>query len=42
MLIVTNHSAYNYAWTILHAALIVDSRNAVKDVSSLRGTFVRA
>ena len=42
VLIVTDHSAYNWAWIAQHASLIVDTRNAMKDVVSPRGTIVRA
>ncbi len=37
MLIVTDHSAYDWAWIAQHAPLIVDTRNAMKNVSSPRG-----
>ena len=42
VLIVTDHSAYNWPWIAEHAPLIVDTRNAMKDVNSPRGTIVRA
>jgi UDP-N-acetyl-D-glucosamine dehydrogenase len=42
VLIVTDHSAYNYEWIAQHAPLIVDTRNAMKDVRSSCGTIVRA
>jgi UDP-N-acetyl-D-glucosamine dehydrogenase len=42
VLIVTDHSAYNYAWIAEHASLIVDTRNAMKGVTSSCGIIVRA
>jgi UDP-N-acetyl-D-glucosamine dehydrogenase len=42
VLIVTDHSAYNYEWIAQHAPLIVDTRNAMKDVTSSRGIIVQA
>jgi UDP-N-acetyl-D-glucosamine dehydrogenase len=42
VLIVTDHSAYNYEWIAQHASLIVDTRNAMKDVTSTRGIIVQA
>ena len=42
VLIVTDHSAYDWAWIAEHAPLIVDTRNAMKNVSSPRGRIVRA
>jgi UDP-N-acetyl-D-glucosamine dehydrogenase len=42
VLIVTDHSAYNWTWIAQHARLIVDTRNATRDVISPRGTIVRA
>src|SRR5262249_34480020 len=42
IVIVTDHSAYNWSWIAQHAPLIVDTRNALKDVSSPGGSIVRA
>jgi UDP-N-acetyl-D-glucosamine dehydrogenase len=42
VLIVTDHSAYNYEWIAQHAPLIVDTRNAMKGVSSSYGIIVQA
>ena len=39
VLLVTNHSAYDYAWIHRHASLIVDTRNAFR---GFRGKVVRA
>ncbi len=40
--IVTDHSAYDYAWIVKHARLVVDTRNACRDVKSGREKIVRA
>jgi UDP-N-acetyl-D-glucosamine dehydrogenase len=42
VLVVTDHSAYDWAWIARHAALIVDTRNATRDVTDPRATIVRA
>jgi UDP-N-acetyl-D-glucosamine dehydrogenase len=42
VLIVTDHSAYDWTWIGQHAPLIVDTRNAMKHVTSPRGRIVRA
>jgi len=42
VLIVTDHSAYNWSWIAQHAPLIVDTRNAMRGVISPVGTIVRA
>ncbi len=42
MLIVTDHSAYDWAWIAQHASLIVDTRNAMKNVIAPRATIVSA
>jgi UDP-N-acetyl-D-glucosamine dehydrogenase len=42
VLIVTDHSAYDWAWIARHAALIVDTRNATRNVNNPRATIVRA
>jgi UDP-N-acetyl-D-glucosamine dehydrogenase len=42
VLIVTDHSAYNWTWIAEHASLIVDTRNAMRGVIAPRGTIVRA
>ncbi len=40
--IVTDHSAYDYAWIVKHAPLVVDTRNACRDVPAGRGKVVKA
>jgi UDP-N-acetyl-D-glucosamine dehydrogenase len=42
ILIVTDHSAYDWAWIARHADLVVDTRNAMKDVVDPHCTVVRA
>lgn len=42
ILISTDHSAYDWTWIARHARLIVDSRNALRDVAESRARIVRA
>ncbi|MGO9466301.1 MAG: nucleotide sugar dehydrogenase [Isosphaeraceae bacterium] len=42
VLIVTDHSAYNWSWIAEHSLLIVDTRNAMKDVIAPAATIIRA
>jgi UDP-N-acetyl-D-glucosamine dehydrogenase len=42
VLIVTDHSAYDWNWIAQHSPLIVDTRNATKNVIAPRATIVRA
>ncbi len=42
VLIVTDHSAYDWAWVVEHAPLVVDTRNATRHVAGHRGRIVRA
>jgi UDP-N-acetyl-D-glucosamine dehydrogenase len=42
VLIATDHSAYDYAWIVEHAPLVVDTRNATRDVKSGREKIVKA
>jgi UDP-N-acetyl-D-glucosamine dehydrogenase len=42
VLIVTDHSAYNWPWIAEHAPLIVDTRNALRDLNVPHGKIVRA
>jgi UDP-N-acetyl-D-glucosamine dehydrogenase len=41
VLIATDHSAYNYEWIVKHARLVIDTRNACRDVED-RARIVRA
>jgi UDP-N-acetyl-D-glucosamine dehydrogenase len=38
----TDHSSYDYAWIVKHARLVVDTRNACRDVKSGREKIVKA
>ena len=42
VLIVTDHSAYDYEWIVRHAALVVDTRNACARVRDHRERIVQA
>jgi UDP-N-acetyl-D-glucosamine dehydrogenase len=40
--IVTDHSAYDYAWIVKHAPLVIDTRNACRDVPAGRDKVIKA
>jgi UDP-N-acetyl-D-glucosamine dehydrogenase len=40
--IVTDHTAYDYAWIVEHSNLVVDTRNATKKVKKFKGRIVKA
>ncbi|MBI3857817.1 MAG: nucleotide sugar dehydrogenase, partial [Planctomycetes bacterium] len=40
--IVTDHTAYDYPWIVKHARLVIDTRNACKDVKAGREKVVKA
>lgn len=42
VLIVTDHSQYDWPWIVRHSQLVVDTRNATRDVSVGREKIVRA
>jgi len=42
VLVVTDHSAYNWNWIGQHAAVIVDTRNAMKNAISPRSRIILA
>lgn len=42
VLIATDHSAYDWAFVVAHARLVVDTRNATRDVTHLRERIVKA
>jgi UDP-N-acetyl-D-glucosamine dehydrogenase len=42
VLIVTDHSAYDWSWIVGHAPLVVDTRNATRGVTVGSGKIVRA
>jgi UDP-N-acetyl-D-glucosamine dehydrogenase len=42
VVVVTDHSAYDWAWVVEHAPLVVDTRNATRGVTARRERIVRA
>jgi len=42
VLILTDHSAYDWSWIVDHSQLVVDTRNATRDVQSHRDRIRRA
>jgi UDP-N-acetyl-D-glucosamine dehydrogenase len=42
VVIVTDHSSYDWEWIVTHASLVVDTRNATRDVKGHRDRIVRA
>jgi UDP-N-acetyl-D-glucosamine dehydrogenase len=42
VLIVTDHSAYDWGWIARHAPLVVDTRNATRGVADPKATIVHA
>ena len=42
VVIVTDHSAYDWAWVVQHAPLLIDTRNATRAVTADRERIVRA
>jgi UDP-N-acetyl-D-glucosamine dehydrogenase len=42
VVVVTDHSAYDLPWVVEHAALVVDTRNAIRAVAVHRERIVRA
>lgn len=42
VLVVTDHSTYEWDWIVAHAPLIVDTRNATQNVAGYRDKIVRA
>ena len=42
ILVVTDHSGYDWSWIAEHASLIVDTRNALKGVAAPKARIVRA
>ncbi len=42
VLIVTDHSAYDWTWIVRHSPLVVDTRNATRDVVDGRERVIRA
>ena len=42
VVIATNHSSYDYQYIVDHARLVIDTRNATKDVTRGREKIVKA
>jgi len=42
VLIATDHSAFDYSFIVEHSTLVIDTRNATKNVTAGRGKIVRA
>jgi UDP-N-acetyl-D-glucosamine dehydrogenase len=42
VVIVTDHSAYNYRWILHHAPLVVDTRNATSGITDVPGRVYKA
>jgi UDP-N-acetyl-D-glucosamine dehydrogenase len=42
VVVVTDHSAYDWPWVVEHTALVVDTRNATRNVTAHRERIVRA
>ena len=42
VVILTDHTAYDWAYIVRHAALVIDTRNATKAVESHRDRIVKA
>ncbi len=42
VLIVTDHSAYDWPWIVEHSPLVIDTRNATRDVTAPPGRVVKA
>jgi UDP-N-acetyl-D-glucosamine dehydrogenase len=42
VLVVTDHSAYDWAWIVEHSRLVVDTRDATRGVVAHRDRILRA
>lgn len=42
VVISTNHSAYDYQWIVDHSPLVIDARNATRDVTRFRERIIKA
>jgi UDP-N-acetyl-D-glucosamine dehydrogenase len=42
VLIVTDHSNYNYDWIVRHAPLVIDTRNATRGAAAAPGRVRKA
>jgi len=42
VLITTDHTSFDYQWIVNHARLVIDTRNATRNVSQGREKIIRA
>ena len=42
VLIVADHSSYDWPWIVVHSSLVVDTRNATRDLTRNRERLIRA
>jgi UDP-N-acetyl-D-glucosamine dehydrogenase len=42
VVVVTDHSAYDWQWIVTHARLVIDTRNATRNAQAPRGRIIRA
>lgn len=42
VLIATDHSVYDYGWIVAHSQVVIDTRNATRDVTENRNRIVKA
>ncbi len=42
LVVVTDHSAYDWPWLVEHSTLVIDTRNATRSVTAHRERIVRA
>jgi UDP-N-acetyl-D-glucosamine dehydrogenase len=42
VMILTDHSAYDYEWIVEHTSLVIDTRNATRDVEIGQERIVKA
>jgi UDP-N-acetyl-D-glucosamine dehydrogenase len=42
VLVLTDHSSYDYDWIVKHSRLVIDTRNATKNVREGREKIVKA
>jgi UDP-N-acetyl-D-glucosamine dehydrogenase len=42
VLIITDHSDYDYDWIVENSSIVIDTRNATRNVSSNRHKIIKA
>ena len=42
VVIVTDHSTYDWSWIVENSSLVIDTRNATKNVAAYRERIVKA